>query len=350
MASVGERVEEVRERRPFVDHLVRMVQHYGTSQGNLHAGAVTYFAFLSFFPLLAIAFFAVGYVSRVYPDADDQLRMGIDSLLPGLIGNGDGQVSLDDVRSFSGLAGVIGLVGVLYTGLGFIQVLREALTLTFGRSLPTASFVAVKLRDLLGLVTIGGTFLVSVAVGSGVTRFSDYLLDLVGLGAELSPLLAVLAVVVSVAINTLVFYVMFSRLATSRLPVRAMWSGALLGGLGMEVLKQASTALIALTKGNPAFTAFGVALVLIVVFNYFSRLALFAACWAYTAPDARAARGDGGPDPVQGPGLPSMRELARHHRAEAEAGRRAWARPFAAGGAAALGAVALVRRRRGRRS
>jgi len=349
MASVAERVEEVRERRPFVDHVVRMVQHYGTSQGNLHAGAVTYFAFLSFFPLLALAFFAVGYVSQVYPDADDQLRKGIEDLLPGLIGGSNG-ISLSDVRSFSGLAGVIGLVGVLYTGLGFIQVLREALTLTFGRPLPTASFVAIKLRDLVGLVTIGGTFLVSVAVGSGVSRFSELLLELVGLGSELSPLLAVLAIVVSVAINTLVFFVMFSRLATSGLPTRAMWSGALLGGIGLEVLKQASTTIIGLTAGNPAAQAFGIALTLVVVFNYFSRLALFAACWAYTAPDARAARGDDGPDPVQGPGLPSMRELARHHRAEQDGVRRRWVRPFAAGGAAALGAVALVRRRRGGRS
>ena len=53
------RVEEVRQRSPFVDHLVRMVRHYTDVKGNLQAGAVTYFAFLSLFPILALAFFAV---------------------------------------------------------------------------------------------------------------------------------------------------------------------------------------------------------------------------------------------------------------------------------------------------
>ena len=52
-----------------MDHLVRMVQHYGNVKGSLQAGAATYFAFLSFFPILALAFFAIGWVAQVYPDA-----------------------------------------------------------------------------------------------------------------------------------------------------------------------------------------------------------------------------------------------------------------------------------------
>ena len=38
-------------------------------KGSQQAGAVTYFAFLSFFPILALAFFVVGCISQVYPDA-----------------------------------------------------------------------------------------------------------------------------------------------------------------------------------------------------------------------------------------------------------------------------------------
>ena len=49
-----------RERRPFVDHAVRMQEHYGGVKAGQQAGAVTYFAFLSVFPILAIAFFVVG--------------------------------------------------------------------------------------------------------------------------------------------------------------------------------------------------------------------------------------------------------------------------------------------------
>ncbi len=32
--TVKQRVAEVRERRPFIDHLVRMVEHYGFVNGS----------------------------------------------------------------------------------------------------------------------------------------------------------------------------------------------------------------------------------------------------------------------------------------------------------------------------
>ena len=45
-----------------------MVQHYGAVNGNAQAGAVTYFGFLSFFPILALGFFVIGLVAQLYPD------------------------------------------------------------------------------------------------------------------------------------------------------------------------------------------------------------------------------------------------------------------------------------------
>ena len=73
-------------------------------------------------------------------------------MLPGIIGGGENEISLDDIRGFSGLAGVIGLAGVLYSGLGWVSALRDALIAVF--ELPDneqPSFVLGKLRDLLTL-------------------------------------------------------------------------------------------------------------------------------------------------------------------------------------------------------
>ncbi len=79
MASVKERLAEIRERRPFLDHLLRMQEHYGEAKGGQQAGAITYFGFLSFFPIMALAFFAVGWVAEVYPDAQDALLDAIET-------------------------------------------------------------------------------------------------------------------------------------------------------------------------------------------------------------------------------------------------------------------------------
>ena len=94
MASLKERVTaavaRLRARYHWLDHVVRMVQHYGAVNGNAQAGAVTYFGFLSFFPILALGFFVVGLLAQVYPDLKDQMVAEINKLLPGVVGTDAG--------------------------------------------------------------------------------------------------------------------------------------------------------------------------------------------------------------------------------------------------------------------
>src|SRR3954447_23371788 len=92
-----EAVDETRTRLPVLDHAIRMNQHYGKVRGGALAGAVTYFAFLSFFPLVAVAFSVIGYVSAAYPDARSQLTTSINQTFPGLIGTGPGKIDLDTI-------------------------------------------------------------------------------------------------------------------------------------------------------------------------------------------------------------------------------------------------------------
>ena len=46
------------------------------------------------------------------------------------------------------------------------------------------------------------------------------------------------------------------------------------------MLKRLSTLLLGATKSSPGVQAFGVALILLVWINYFSRLVMYAAAWA----------------------------------------------------------------------
>ncbi|WP_370249688.1 YihY/virulence factor BrkB family protein [Nocardioides sp.] len=300
-----ERLAAARRRSPLLDHAVRTQEHYGTVQAAQQAGAVTYFAFLSFFPLLALGFFTVGLISRVYPDADADLVAAIDSVLPGVLGEGVNQLSLDDVADFSGLAGVVGLVGVLYAGLGWVSALRTALVTVFStprEQLP--NFVRGKLRDLEALVVIGLVLVLSVAVAGFVAGFSADLLDLLGLDATLGWLVRLLAVVVGLGANMVLFFAMFRLLAEPRVPPPVLWQAAAIGAVGFELLKQLSGLLLAGTQGQPAFQAFGIALILVVWINYFSRLVLYAAAWAQTSPRTRDLLVHEPVAPVQGPSAP----------------------------------------------
>ena len=341
--KVTDTVDDVRRRRPSVDHVIRMVQHYGAVKGNLQAGAVTYFAFLSFFPILALAFAVIGWVANVYPEAQANLIDAINQVLPNLVGPDPGQVQLSSIQDAAGAAAGIGLVAVLYSGLGWLSSLREALTVVFEETKDEVpGFLAGKLRDLIVMATIGVVLILSVVVSAVVTSLSDQVLDRVGLGGGLGWLLNLLGIAVGLLANMVLFFLFFRLLADPPLPSRSMWSGALLGAVLFEVLKQASRFLLQATASSPAFQAFGIALILVVWINYVSRVVMYAAAWAYTSPEARQIR-----DRVE------AEEAARiaatrvdlKKAPEAETDKGALVKAFALGGLSALGVVAALRKK-----
>ena len=284
------RFAAARERWPWFDHVARTVGRYSAAGGSQQSNAVTYSAFLSFFPILALAVFVVGIVSKVYPGARDKLTTAVGQLIPGVISAhpGPGQISIERVQHFSGLAGVVGLVGVLWAGLGWISAMRTALVLVFEE--PKAeqpNWVVGKLQDLLAMVVIGVVLFVSVVVGGYITGFSQNVAHHIGLGS--GALVWVLTHVVSAGVDVLLVWTIFRLVARPRVPGRALWSGAVLGGIGFELLKTLAFLLLAGTKGSPAFQAFGVALILLVWINYVTEVILYAAAWSATAVPAESA-------------------------------------------------------------
>lgn len=354
ISAIKARVAEVREHRPVVDHAVRMIEHYGKVKGSALAASVTYFAFLSFFPILALAFAIFGQVTKVYEGADDALVEAANSVLPGLVGPPDG-VSLETLQGAAPGIFSLGLILALYSGLGWLSGLRAALVEVFEeppREQP--NFVMGKLRDILALLSLGSILLVSVAVSGVATKLLSPILDALGLGAVAFWLLGALAIALGMAANTLLFYAFFRLLASPEVPSRSLWSGALLGAVAFEILKQVSTLLLRSTANSDAFQAFGIALILVVWINYFSRVVVLAAAWAHTSPQARAIREarEAVDQAVQGPRI-DLAAMAGAVRAEAAGPSSvAAAAPssprtaFAAGAAAMLAFVAVVRRRK----
>jgi membrane protein len=367
MASLKERVtapvERLRERYEWFDHTLRMVKHYGSVNGNAQSGAVTYFGFLSFFPILALGFFVIGFIAQFYPDIKAQMVTEINSLLPGVIGPDPGQIPLKTIEDYAATIGLIGLVALVYSGLGWLSGMRQALEVMFAvprREHP--NFLIGKARDLGTLAVIGLTLMVSVSLSGAVTGFSGAILGLFGIDPSASgPTIALnlvghaLAITASAVLLLIMFKVL---LVDTHVPRGALVRGALLGAVGFELLKLVANLLLKQTQGNPAFQAFGVALILLIWINYFSRLVMYSAAWAYTAGtaleqrtvEARRAPGaalvqeepDAGREPPAAPPSPSsaVRTTA--------APPSPWRPVAVAAGVAVLGAV-VVRGLRGSR-
>ncbi|WP_107765005.1 YihY/virulence factor BrkB family protein [Nocardioides terrigena] len=347
--TVKQRIEDARERRPLLDHLVRTVQHFGEVNGSALAAAVTYFAFLSFFPIIALAFAVVGFVSGAYPNAERDLETAINGVLPGIVGDGPGELSLDSLQSSASGIATVGLLVALYSGLGWLSGMRTALVAVFEEpDKEQPNFFLGKLRDVIALLTLGTVLLLSVAISGVATKLATPILEFLGLGLGVEPLVWALGLALGLVASTVLFFAFFRVLAAPNVPSRSLWSGALLGALAFEALKQLSTYLLAGTKDAPAAQAFGIALILVVWMNYFSRVVVLAAAWAHTSPVAREQRerdawraGD-----VEGPQI-DLQQAARHSPTlgAPEASQRPLG-AFAAGAATMLALVAVVRRRK----
>ncbi|WP_336207580.1 YihY/virulence factor BrkB family protein [Nonomuraea sp. LPB2021202275-12-8] len=311
MASLTERVasaksrgrrlmEHWRVRRPSVDRLIRTVQRYQGQSGDRLAGAVTYFAFLSFFPLLALAFALLGYVLAFNQNVEQALREAITERLPGVAD----QLDLSYIEDAKATAGVIGLLGLLYAGLGAVDALRGALREISMATTPPPNFVLGKLRDLVSLIMLGVTLIVSVLAGGLATQATrNVALFLFG---DSSPVVTAATWLVgmlgSVAADWLLFVVLLGWVARPLQPFRVIAQGALIGAIGFGALKQVASLLLAQTLGNPVYGAFAVIVGLLIWINISARLVLYVAAWTATA----------GFDPPPAPSpVPSMPEAAR---------------------------------------
>ncbi|PRX91850.1 YihY/virulence factor BrkB family protein [Allonocardiopsis opalescens] len=271
----------VRQRRRGLDHLLRAYARYQDVHGDRLAAAVTYFGFLSFFPLLALAFSVVGYLAEFDPSVRAYLDAAVRDALPGLAD----QLPIQDVADARVGAGIIGLVGLVVAGLGWIAALSEALHTVWLREAdggPLARLVNAPVVVVLGVAMLG-----SVALSGVVTSAARTVAGAVGLSGSPVTVAAVwvLGLAASVAVDTVIFLVLFWRLSGAPPRWPALWRGALIAGTGFEALKLLATLLIGGTLSNPVYASFAVLVGLLVWINIVMRFTLYAAAWTATALD-----------------------------------------------------------------
>ena len=324
----------LRERFGWLDHAIRAYQHFTTVKGNRLAAAVTYFGFLSLFPLLAIAFAAFGIVLANNPDVEQQVFDAIGDALPGFVGGEDAPINPETLKDAATTAGVIGAILLLFTGTGLVDAIREALHVVWSKGDVKVNFVLRKLADVLLLLVVGVIIIASVAVSSVTTSFANVAARCRRLGGLGDCARAVLGAddCSRVALDTVVILVLFLRLSGASPPWRDAVKGALLGAIGVELVKLLATSLLGAMR-NPVYATIALVIGLLIWIDIVARLLILAASWTVTLAGAPAA----GPAPVELPAvLPTSQETV---------GAKKRRRGLVGAGIAVL-AMALLRRKR----
>lgn len=265
---------------------VRTVQHYLAHRGNVLAAGIAYFAVFSIFPALAIGFTVFGLVLGGNSELQQRLVATLDDVLPGLVGP-DGLLSVEDLQRTDVLSvtGAVGLALLLYTGLGWLDAMRQGVRAMFDQPVLDDSIVAKKARDLGVLASLGLAVLTSVVASVVVNAAAGWLLGLVGLssGPVAQVLLTVLGVGVVLVVDVLIFLLLFRVLSGLSIPFRHLRRGAIVGAVGLGVLKLLGGQLLGSVGGNnPVIAAAGVVGGLLVWLNLVARVTLVAASWAAT--------------------------------------------------------------------
>lgn len=306
------RLERERAKRHWLDHLMRAGSRYSTQNGNYYAAGITYFTVLALVPIIMIAFAALGFALAGDATRLMSVQSSITANVPGKLQGTVNELLSSAIKSRTSV-GVIGLLGALYSGLGWMNNIRTALTAQWEQHHSGPSFVKKKIVDLGALVGLFLALVVSVLLSALGSTATGVVLRLVHLNTVPGAFLVtrLLAIVLSIAATWAVFTWVIARLPREKVSLRSSIRAALLAAVAFEVLKQIMAFYLPKVVDGPAGSVFGPVLGILVFVYFTSRVLLFSTAWAATAPDSVAVAEVPGPavvhTQVQVSAAPSVR-------------------------------------------
>jgi membrane protein len=225
--SVTERLDRFQQRHPWAGFPLAVIYKFTDDQGGYLAALMTYYGFLSVFPMLLLLSSVLGFLLQGNPELQQKILDSALSQFP-VIGQ-----QLGDPRGLRGstVAVVVGLIGSLYGALGVAQATQNAMNTMWAvprnrRPNPITS----RLRSLLLLGVGALTFLVSSTLsGFGTTR--------VAVVSNLHEALQLAATGLSVVVIAAFFVFLFRWSTTRELSRTDVLPGAITAALLWQLLQ-----------------------------------------------------------------------------------------------------------------
>jgi membrane protein len=266
--------------------VVRVFLYYSNAQGPLLASGMAYQAIFAVFAAVWVGFSVVGLIVAGNHDLQRPLIAVLSNAVPGLIKTPGGTGAIDPKTLLSAgaftLSGIIALIGVLVTALGWLASARTGIRILFGLPQPTTNFLLLKLRDLGVGVGLAIALIVSAALSVAGSALTTVLLPVIGVSSH-SFLGALVGRVVTLAVMFLLDAVtlgaFYRVMAGVQIPFRRLVGGVLVGAIALGALKVLGGSLLGVSKNNPLLASFAVILGLLIFFNFVCQIILIAAAW-----------------------------------------------------------------------
>lgn len=253
-----------------VAFLLEVTKHYSGDSGPYLAASITYYGFLSLFPMLLLGLSVLGFAlagdQLAQTEWADRLAGSVPGLEP-LIGR-----NIQRMIEARAAAGVLGLAGLAWTSMGAVQASSHALGRIFRRGDVDKGFVwtkawALAVTAILGVMTLTGIVLAAWAGGLRAGGPAGYAVK-------------ALAAILAVGIDFLLFFAAYRLLTRGWGPrFEKLWKGALFGAVGWTILKLFGSwyAVRAAKNATAVYGTFGTVVGVLLLLYLASQLFLYGA-------------------------------------------------------------------------
>jgi YihY family inner membrane protein len=213
------RLDAFQQRHPWLGFPIAVIYKYVDDQAGYLAALITYYGFLSLFPLLLLGVTILGFLLDGNPDLQDKILNSALRELPVL-----GDDLRNNVHTLHGSVSalVTGILIALYGVLGGSTAAQAALDRVWGvPRFRRPDPLTARLRGVLLLVVLGVGLIATTVVS-----------ELPSTG-----ILAIGTVIVAIAVNTGIILAAYGLLTTRSVGVKDIWVGAVTAAIAWQILQ-----------------------------------------------------------------------------------------------------------------
>lgn len=218
-------IDNFQRRHSFIGFPYAVIKKYGNDEAGYQAALVTYYGFLSLFPLLLVLTTVAGLIGRHYPSFGESLVSGVSNYFP-VIGN-----QLDSsVHGFSrsGPALVFGILFTLYGARGVADAFRHAANHIWHVPQAERSGFPKSILRSLGIIVGGGGGMLATSIIAGWAASAGH-----------GVLPRLLSAVITLGLLGLVFIIILKLSLPLHVSWRQLEVGALVTSIGLTILQAA---------------------------------------------------------------------------------------------------------------
>jgi membrane protein len=259
------RVDSWQQRHRGPAFLVAVLLRYREDRGRDFAALLSYYGFISLFPLLLVLVTVLGIVLDNDPDLRNRILDTVFSRIPAV---GEQLRQNTTGLNSSGWILLVGLLVAVWSGLVVVRRAQDAFNLQWGvPRFQRPSFMVTQLRAVGALAVVG----IGIVAATAATSFAA---SLPGVPWEGRLIGAAIAIAVNVAVLTVAFRV----LTQSVVRWGDLYPGGVVGGVGLWAVQLVGTTYVShvVVGASDVYGTFAVVLGLLVWIALLARLTLVA--------------------------------------------------------------------------